>query len=74
MAEHSNFLIGYGERLASDMAAPVAGAPRSIHTHLWRLASASRRKSRRLRRKPGRRARDPTSYVSRQVLLPGGIA
>ena len=29
MAERSNFLIGYGERLASDMAAPVAGAPKS---------------------------------------------
>jgi hypothetical protein len=28
MAERSNFLIGYGERLASDMAAPVAGAPK----------------------------------------------
>ena len=26
MADRSNFLIGYGERLASDMAAPVAGA------------------------------------------------
>jgi len=25
MAEHSNFLIGYGERLASDMAAPLGG-------------------------------------------------
>jgi len=28
MAERSNFLIGYGERLASDMAAPVAGGPK----------------------------------------------
>jgi hypothetical protein len=28
MAERSNFLIGYGERLASDLAAPLAGAPK----------------------------------------------
>ena len=28
MAERSNFLIGYGERLASDMAAPIGGAPK----------------------------------------------
>lgn len=28
MAERSNFLIGYGERLASDMAAPAGGAPK----------------------------------------------
>src|ERR1700753_350155 len=28
MAERVNFLIGYGERLASDMAAPIAGAPK----------------------------------------------
>ena len=29
MAERSNFLIGYGERLASDLAAPVGGAPKT---------------------------------------------
>ncbi len=28
MAERSNFLIGYGERLATDMAAPLGGAPK----------------------------------------------
>ena len=28
MAESGNFLIGYGERLASDMAAPLGGAPK----------------------------------------------
>jgi len=28
MAEGGNFLIGYGERLASDMAAPLGGAPK----------------------------------------------
>lgn len=28
MADHNNFLIGYGERLASDMAAPAGGAPK----------------------------------------------
>ena len=36
MADRSNFLIGYGERLASDMAAPAAGGPRSILTPLRR--------------------------------------
>jgi hypothetical protein len=34
MAEGNNFLIGYGERLASDMAAPVAGAPK-IHPYTF---------------------------------------
>jgi hypothetical protein len=28
MAERNNFLIGYGERLASDLAAPLGGAPK----------------------------------------------
>lgn len=28
MADRVNFLIGYGERLASEIAAPVAGAPK----------------------------------------------
>lgn len=28
MAARNNFLIGYGERLTSDMAAPIAGAPK----------------------------------------------
>src|SRR5690242_2418573 len=37
MAERNNFLIGYGERLASDMAAPVAGAPKK---HPYTFAEA----------------------------------
>jgi hypothetical protein len=37
MAERSNFLIGYGERLASDMAAPVAGAAKK---HPYSFAEA----------------------------------
>ena len=28
MAERTNFLIGYGERLASDMPSPAGGAPK----------------------------------------------
>ena len=40
MAEHSNFLIGYGERLASDMAAPLGGAPKHIPTLLPKPTSA----------------------------------
>jgi len=39
MAERSNFLIGYGERLASDIAAPVAGAPKK---HPYTFAEARR--------------------------------
>jgi|CZKX01.1.fsa_nt_gi hypothetical protein len=39
MAERSNFLIGYGERLASDLAAPVAGAPKQ---HPYTFAEARR--------------------------------
>ena len=37
MPERSNLLIGYGERLASDMAAPVAGAPKK---HPYSFAEA----------------------------------
>ncbi len=37
MAERSNFLIGYGERLASDLAAPVGGAPKQ---HPYTFAEA----------------------------------
>lgn len=40
MAERSNFLIGYGERLASDMAAPIAGAPKK---HPYSFAEARTR-------------------------------
>lgn len=40
MAERVNFLIGYGERLASDMAAPVAGAPKR---HPYTFAEARQR-------------------------------
>ena len=40
MAERANFLIGYGERLASDLAAPVAGAPKR---HPYTFAEARRR-------------------------------
>jgi Subtilase family len=40
MAERSNFLIGYGERLSSGMAAPVAGAAK---THPYSFAEARRR-------------------------------
>lgn len=39
MAERSNFLIGYGERLASDLAAPLAGAPKQ---HPYTFAEARR--------------------------------
>jgi hypothetical protein len=37
MAKRSNFLIGYGERLASDMAAPIAGAAKK---HPYSFAEA----------------------------------
>lgn len=37
MPERTNFLIGYGERLASDLAAPVGGAPK---THPYSFAEA----------------------------------
>lgn len=37
MAARNNFLIGYGERLASDMAAPIAGAPKK---HPYSFAEA----------------------------------
>jgi hypothetical protein len=40
MAERSNFLIGYGERLASDMAAPLGGAPKQ---HPYSFAEARKR-------------------------------
>lgn len=40
MAERNNFLIGYGERLASDLAAPVAGAPKK---HPYAFAEARKR-------------------------------
>ncbi len=40
MAEHGNFLIGYGERLASDMAAPLGGAPKQ---HPYSFADAQKR-------------------------------
>jgi hypothetical protein len=40
MAERVNFLIGYGERLASDMAAPIAGAPKR---HPYTFAEARQR-------------------------------
>lgn len=40
MAERSNFLIGYGERLASDLAPPVGGAPK---THPYSFAEARTR-------------------------------
>src|SRR5574338_794932 len=40
MAERTNFIIGYGERLASDLAAPVAGGPKS---HPYTFVEARRR-------------------------------
>ncbi|HWB16823.1 MAG TPA: S8 family peptidase [Vicinamibacterales bacterium] len=40
MAERSNFIIGYGERLASDLAAPVAGGPKA---HPYTFAEARKR-------------------------------
>lgn len=40
MAERSNFLIGYGERLASDIAAPVAGAAKK---HPYTFSEARKR-------------------------------
>jgi hypothetical protein len=40
MAERGNLLIGYGERLASDMAAPIAGAPKN---HPYSFTEARRR-------------------------------
>jgi hypothetical protein len=40
MAENTNFLIGYGERLASDIAAPAGGAPKA---HPYSFAEARRR-------------------------------
>jgi hypothetical protein len=39
MAERTNFLIGYGERLSAEMAAPVAGAPKK---HPYSFAEARR--------------------------------
>ena len=40
MAERSNFLIGYGERLASDMAAPLAGCSEAPSLYFRRGAGA----------------------------------
>jgi hypothetical protein len=40
MAEKSNFLIGYGERLASDLAAPLGGAPKK---HPYTFGDARKR-------------------------------
>src|ERR1700683_1051746 len=40
MSENTNFLIGYGERLASDIAAPAGGAPKA---HPYSFAEARRR-------------------------------
>ena len=40
MAEQGNFLIGYGERLTSDLAAPVGGAPK---THPYSFGEARSR-------------------------------
>lgn len=40
MAQRGNFLIGYGERLASDIAAPVGGAPKK---HPYSFAEARKR-------------------------------
>jgi hypothetical protein len=40
MAERGNLLIGYGERLSSDLAAPVAGAPKR---HPYSFLEARRR-------------------------------
>lgn len=39
MAERNNFLIGYGERLASDLAAPVSGGPKQ---HPYTFAEAKK--------------------------------
>jgi hypothetical protein len=40
MAERGNFLIGYGERLASDLAAPPGGRPKK---HPYTFAESRRR-------------------------------
>lgn len=40
MPERTNFLIGYGERLASDIAAPVSGGPKA---HPYTFAEARKR-------------------------------
>lgn len=40
MAKRSNYLIGYGERLASDMAAPLGGAPKK---HPYTFSEARKR-------------------------------
>ena len=40
MSERTNFLIGYGERLASDINAPVGGAPKA---HPYSFGDARRR-------------------------------
>lgn len=40
MPDRTNFLIGYGERLASDIAAPVGGAPK---THPYSFGEARKR-------------------------------
>lgn len=40
MAERNNFLIGYGERLASDLAAPLGGAPKK---HPYTFGEARKR-------------------------------
>jgi hypothetical protein len=40
MAERNNFIIGYGERLASDLAAPASGGPKK---HPYTFAEARKR-------------------------------
>src|SRR5579863_4598126 len=42
MAERTNFLIGYGERLASDVTVPPSGGPKS---HPYTFGEAQRRLS-----------------------------
>ena len=86
MAEHGNFLIGYGERLASDMAAPLGGAPKQ---HPYTFAESRKRLTpkvkatvrelrepapRGLPRRPGCCIGHSASYLSCQVVLPGRTA
>lgn len=40
MVERNNFIIGYGERLASDLAAPISGGPKA---HPYTFAEARKR-------------------------------
>ena len=62
MADRTNFIIGYGERLVSDLAAPVAGGPKA---HPYTFADARKRLAPRLKATAEQIAELPTAVCPR---------